>query len=97
MEIGLLWYDGDPKRSLEHKVELAVDRYRQKYGRWPNTCFVHPESVRGRASDDLWVAYSARSWPARIQVLPAPNILLHHFWLGERKPEPGPAEARATG
>ena len=97
METGLLWYDGDPKRSLEQKIGLAVDCYRQKFGRWPNTCFVHPQAVRGRVGEDLWLAYPARSQPAQIQVLSAPNILLHHFWLGERKQKSRVSEAGATG
>jgi hypothetical protein len=97
MEIGLLWYDGDPKRSLEHKVEAAAGRYREKYGRWPDTCFVHPQSMKERAGGELWVAYSARNQPARIQVVSAPNILLYHFWVGERKQVPVAPEAKAVG
>jgi hypothetical protein len=92
MQIGLLWYDGDPKRPLEHKIEGAADRYREKYGRWPNTCYVHPQAVAERTGKELWVPYSDRSQSARIRVLSAPNILLHHFWVGERKPEPGTPE-----
>ena len=97
MEIGLLWYDGDSKRSLETKIEVAAGRYREKYGRWPNTCYVHPQSMKGRAGSELWVAYSARNPPARIQVVSAPNILLHHFWVGERRQMPVAAEAKAAG
>lgn len=96
MEIGLLWYDGDPKRTLEHKIELAADRYREKYGHWPNTCFVHPQAVGERTDKELWVAHSGRSQSARIQVLSAPNILLHHFWLGERKQKPLAAGSQAA-
>ncbi len=83
MEIGLLWYDGDPKRPLEDKVERAVERYREKYGRWPNTCFVHPHLVGERAADGLLLACRARSREATIRVLPAANVLVHHFWVGE--------------
>ena len=83
METGLLWYDGDPKRPLEDKVERAVERYREKYGRWPNTCFVHPRSVDGRTADELLLACRAKSRKATIRVLPAANVLVHHFWVGE--------------
>lgn len=85
MEVGLLWYDGDPKRPLEDKVGQAAERYRQKYGRWPNTCYVHPGVVNGQDGGGLCVACRPRSAKATIRVLPAPNILLHHFWLGEAK------------
>lgn len=85
MDIGLLWYDGDPKRSLEHKIERAVDRYREKYGRWPNTCYVHPWTAGGRTDGELRLASHARRQAVGIRVLSAPNILLHHFWLGESR------------
>lgn len=83
MDIGLLWYDGDPKRSLEDKIGQAARHYREKYGRWPNTCYVHPKAVDGQAGEELRLACQPRSPRAMIRVLSAPNILLHHFWLGE--------------
>jgi hypothetical protein len=79
MDVGLLWYDGDPKRPLEDKIGRAARRYRDKYGRWPNTCYVHPQAVNGQAGQELR-PLNAR---ATIRLLAAPNILLHHFWLGE--------------
>lgn len=83
MEIGLLWYDGDPKRPLEDKIGQAAERYREKYGRWPNTCYVHPKAVDERSGDELNLAFRSRSPKAMIRVLSAPNILLHHYWVGE--------------
>jgi hypothetical protein len=97
MQTGLLWYDGDRKRTLEHKIELAADRYCEKYGRWPNTCYVHPHAVGGPPDTELWVDCAARNQRARIQVLAAPNILLHHFWLGERKQKPAGRGKKAPG
>jgi hypothetical protein len=89
METGLLWYDGDPKRPLEDKVGQAAERYRQKYGRWPNTCYVHPQVVGDQASEGLRLACQAQSAKAAIRVLPAANILVHHFWVGEANDRPG--------
>ena len=83
MEIGLLWYDGDPKRPLEDKIGQAARRYREKYGRWPNTCYVHPQAVDNGAEGDMRLAGQARNANSTIRVLSAPNILLHHLWLGE--------------
>jgi hypothetical protein len=83
MEVGLLWYDGDPKRPLEEKVGQAAERYRQKYGRWPNTCYVHPEVVGKQGGSGLRLACQPKSAKATIRVLPAANILVHHFWVGE--------------
>jgi hypothetical protein len=83
MEIGLLWYDDDPRRGLEDKVGRAAQRYREKYGRWPNTCYVHPGVVADYLVQDLRVACRSRRQRATIRVVSAPNILLHHYWLGE--------------
>lgn len=47
MQTGLLWYDDDPQRPLEAKIGRAADRYREKYGRLPDTCYVHPQAVPG--------------------------------------------------
>lgn len=82
MQTGLLWYDSDTRRGLEDKVGRAAQRYREKYGRWPNTCFVHPQTLAGNTKQELKLAGQRRNAEAVIRVLAAPNILLHHFWLG---------------
>lgn len=78
MDFGLLWYDGDPRRPLEEKIERAAQRYREKFGRRPNTCFVHPRLVHGHSGEKPQLADP----PATIRVVSAPNVLLHHFWVG---------------
>ena len=83
MKTGLLWYDGDPRRPLEDKIGRAAERYRRKYGRWPNTCYVHAESGGDDGQDGSNLAVRLEEPQACIRVLSAPNILLHHFWLGE--------------
>jgi hypothetical protein len=87
MDTGLLWFDDDPRRGLEDKVGRAAKRYRDKYGRWPNTCFVHPQMVTDHLGQSLGLA-GARSARQKIRVIAAPNILLHHYWLGESREEP---------
>ena len=42
MKIGMLWYDNDPKKTLEAKIQGAVEYYAKKYGKTPNLCYVHP-------------------------------------------------------
>ena len=41
MQVGLLWFDNDPHRGLAGKIEDAARRYREKYGRPPDTCYVN--------------------------------------------------------
>lgn len=83
MDVGLLWYDNDPTSTLEDKIGRAAQRYREKYGRWPDTCYVHAQADTfppgQREGEGCWV----KDDKATIRVVAAPNILLHHLWLGE--------------
>ena len=71
MKVGWMWFDNDPKRSIEEKIQGAVQRYRTKFGRFPNTCYVNDRTITGDGF---------RS--GRVRVIAARNILPHHFWLG---------------
>ncbi len=79
MDVGLLWYDNDPHRALEDKIGQAVRRYRERYGRWPNLCYVHPTAL-DKATE---VVMDGREGSSTIRVVSATNVLLHHLWLGE--------------
>lgn len=70
MKEGLLWFDDDPKRPLEDKVTRAARRYREKFGVAPDTCYVHPSAVNGKATVD------------GVSIVSAPSVLRHHFWIG---------------
>lgn len=76
MKVGLLWFDDDPKRDLAQKVKRAAQRYRQKFGRPPTVCYVHPSLLDGG---------SRRVGQVRVRGLP--SVLRHHFWLGEEEAE----------
>jgi len=71
MRIGLLWYDNDPKKTLEQRVREAMERYREKFGRAPNTCYIHPADLNGHT-----LALEG------VRVLAASNILRNHVWVG---------------
>lgn len=99
MRTGLLWYDDDPQRPLEAKISLAAERYLDKYGRLPDTCYVHPQAVASQPAGNLQVtckpaggapqpsghrtAAAATPGNGTVRVVSAPNILVNHFWLGE--------------
>ena len=86
MQTGLLWYDDDPQRPLEAKISLAAERYRDKYGRLPDTCYVHPQAVAGRPTGTLQVTCrpaAAAPGNGTVRIVSAPYILVNHFWLGE--------------
>ena len=71
MQEGLLWFDANPKRDLADKVSLAADRYRVKFGRRPNLCYVHSSMLDSGA-----VEFDG------VRLVPANNVLKHHFWIG---------------
>ena len=83
MKVGLLWYDADPQRALEDKVVRAALRYREKYGRLPDVCYVNPKTIAGRSGQEERLACRMEGLQATIRIVSASNILIHHFWLGE--------------
>lgn len=72
MRVGLLWFDDDPKKEVSLKVKEAAERYFEKFGRWPNVCYVAPATfpLEGVHHDGL-------------RVLSSPLVLPDHFWIGE--------------
>ncbi|MBN1177987.1 MAG: hypothetical protein JXD18_02165 [Anaerolineae bacterium] len=76
MKQGLLWFDDDAKRDLAQKVGLAAQYYCQKFGRRPNTCYVHP-SVLPETAQKI----------DGVRITTLPSILKHHFWVGEEERE----------
>ena len=45
MNVGMLWFDNDPRTALTAKVARAANYYRQKYGLVPDLCLVHPSML----------------------------------------------------
>ena len=51
MNVGMLWFDNDPRTALPVKVARAADYYRRKYGLVPDVCLVHPSMLVGSRPD----------------------------------------------
>jgi len=71
MEIGMLWFDNDPKRDFVEKVQKAASYYQQKYQKEPNLCFVHPSMVAKSGCKTN-----------SIVICPSFTIQQNHFWIG---------------
>lgn len=71
MDIGMLWFDNDPKTDLQSKVNKAASYYCTKYGGSPNLCFVHPSMLP-----------DAITAVGEITVRSNSSIIPHHFWIG---------------
>lgn len=71
MEIGMLWFDNDPKSDLASKVNRAAAYYRGKYGEEPTLCFVHPSMISDR-----------KTRAGAISIRSSVTVLPHHLWIG---------------
>ncbi len=71
---GLLWFDDNPMRKVEEKVQRAAARYQQKFGSRPNVCYVHPSLLDGNRRT-LRVG--------EVEVRPSRTVLPYHFLVTE--------------
>ena len=71
MEIGMLWFDNDPKLALGDKISKAADYYQSKYRQMPNLCFVHPSMLT-----------DIRTQAGTVTVCTNTAIQPHHVWIG---------------
>lgn len=77
MNIGMLWFDNDPKSELDVKIARATSYYQQKYGRIPNLCFIHPTMIPGSSNEPEKKLVSG---PVEVRANQA--VLPNHFWIG---------------
>jgi len=73
MEVGLLWFDDNPKVSVAVKVERAAQRYWEKFGMHPDTCYVHPVTLA-----------CATALPKDVKLIGSGRIRPNAFWIGSR-------------
>jgi hypothetical protein len=75
MNVGMMWFDNDPRTELASKVSRAADYYRQKYGLLPDLCLVHPSML---GEHPRLVKGPAGNVAVRSNRL----ILPGHLWIG---------------
>jgi len=73
MHVGMLWFDNDPATALKTKIEKAVNYYRQKYGREPNLCLLHPSMIE---KDGQRPEFN------KMTIRPYRPVLPGHLWIG---------------
>ena len=86
MEIGMLWFDNDKKSDYESKIERAATYYRNKYGKTPNLCFVHPCMLPNNGSrpaeNTSPEAETLLIKSQGVEIRTSKTMLHNHFWLG---------------
>ena len=71
MNIGMMWFDNNPKTPLTVKVREASAHYRAKYGKTPDTCLVNPSMLaEPQMQEGKVIIRSMRS------------IMPGHLWIG---------------
>ena len=66
----MLWFDNS-ETPLSVKIRKATDYYYKKYGVMPNSCLVHPSTLKDTEPKDF--PFEVRSY---LPVLPG------HIWIG---------------
>lgn len=68
----LLWFDDTKKKPTEEKILEGVQRYRERFGRAPNVCLVHPSQ-----------AVSAKG----LAIRPTSHVRPNYYWIGREAAE----------
>ena len=71
MQMGLLWFDDNPSLPVSSKIEQAARRYRERFGRSPDLCYVHPRTLA-----------DAKDLSVDLQVAERPTVQPNNFWIG---------------
>ena len=91
MNVGMLWFDNDPKTELDDKIKRAANYYREKYGNPPTVCFVHPSMMpvgaptpkNGNSADhDSQSEQNKRYVSGGVEIRCNRSVLPNHFWIG---------------
>jgi hypothetical protein len=79
MNVGMLWYDNDPRTALTAKVARAADYYRRKYGLIPDLCLVNPSMLSGPRPDQV------EGYDGKVAIRPNRLIQPGHLWIGKEE------------
>lgn len=87
MNIGMLWFDNDPKVELIAKIERAANYYRIKYGKTPTLCFVHPSMLPTENEEQPTPSPPENDKDSGllmggVEVRSNQSVLPNHFWIG---------------
>ena len=78
MDIGMLWFDNDPKTDIVDKIIRAAAYYHRKYGKTPDLCFIHPTMIPVANGD----SGLPREKLANVEVRASKSIRPNYFWIG---------------
>lgn len=84
MNIGMLWFDNDPKMELKIKIKRAAKYYNDKYGTMPTVCFIHPSMLPedSRKFSKNGSSKKKKLHSGDVEIRFNQSILPNHFWIG---------------
>jgi hypothetical protein len=94
MNVGLLWFDDDPRKPLDRKIGEAAERYWQRFAVGPTACHIYrplgeapkaaPASQAAGERLDLCLLSSAGEPPRLLSLALVPSAVIrpNHFWVG---------------
>lgn len=74
MKISMMYFDNNPKSTLDAKVQGAAEYYRQKHSLTPTECWINPAMFPNTAGEVYHVG--------SIEVRKSRQVLPNHFWIG---------------
>ncbi len=73
MHTGMLWFDDNSRATLDSKIQKAAQYYKNKYGRAPDLCLVHPTMLTGP---------QINTKRENMTIRPYRPVLPGHIWIG---------------
>jgi hypothetical protein len=70
MHMGLMWFDDDPRKTIEVKMEQAAARYHEKYGSAPTACYVSMGAA------------AAGGKHGAMRIVPSRAVRANYLWVG---------------
>jgi len=83
MEIGMMWFDNDPKKALQLKIDEAASYLQRKYGLTATVCMVNSKcldhlipgpSPAGEGGNPVYMG--------GVEVRTMKAIIPGHLWIG---------------
>lgn len=94
MNVGLLWFDDDPKKPMARKIGETVERYWQRFAVIPTACHIcrppgeapeatpAPPATKQRLDFCLPASAGEAPRPLSLALIPSGAIRPNYFWVG---------------
>jgi len=74
MATGMIWFDNDPQKSINEKINFAIQYYQKKFGSEPTLCFLHPIFMDKTLDLNSNIEFNFNK-----------NLSPDHIWVGMRQ------------